>query len=56
MRKLVVAPTSLVHSSSPEGLRAQAAYAREFGLGMHSHLLEVGFDEVQAQKQYGMSY
>ena len=55
MRKLVVAPTSLVHSSSPEGLRAQAAYAREFGLGMHSHLLEVGFDEVQAQKQYGMS-
>lgn len=55
MRKLVVAPTSLIHSSSPEGLRAQAAYAREFGLGMHSHLLEVDFDEVQAQKKYGMS-
>ncbi len=55
MRKLVVAPTSLVHSSSADGLKAQAAYAREFGLGMHSHLLEVGFDEQQAQAKYGMS-
>lgn len=55
MRKLVVAPTSLIHSSSAEGLKAQAAYAREFGLGMHSHLLEVGFDEQQAQAKYGMS-
>ena len=55
MRKLVVAPTSLIHSSDPDGLRAQAAYAREFGLGMHSHLLEVTFDELQAQKKYGMS-
>lgn len=54
MRKLVVAPTSLIHSSSKEGLRAQAAYAREFGLGMHSHLLEVGFDEDQSQAKYGM--
>ncbi|MEH6563756.1 MAG: amidohydrolase family protein [Halopseudomonas sp.] len=55
MRKLVVAPTSLIHSSDPDGLRAQASYAREFGLGMHSHLLEVSFDEAQAQKKYGMS-
>jgi cytosine/adenosine deaminase-related metal-dependent hydrolase len=55
MRKLVVAPTSLIHSSSPDGLRVQAAYAREMGLGMHSHLLEVGFDEQQAQAKYGKS-
>lgn len=55
MRKLVVAPTSLIHSSSPEGLKAQAAYAREFGLGMHSHLLEVTFDETQAWNKYGKS-
>ncbi|MEH6388404.1 MAG: amidohydrolase family protein [Pseudomonas profundi] len=55
MRKLVVAPTSLIHSSSVDGLKAQAAYAREFGLGMHSHLLEVGFDEQQARQKYGKS-
>lgn len=55
MRKLVVAPTSLIHSSSADGLKAQAAYARAHGLGMHSHLLEVGFDEQQARAKYGMS-
>ena len=53
MRKLVVAPTSLIHSSEPDGLRAQADYAREHKLGMHSHLLEVGFDEVASLKKYG---
>ena len=55
MKKLVVAPTSLIHSSSPEGLKAQARWARENELRMHSHLLEVGFDEGQAQSKYGMS-
>lgn len=53
MRKLVVAPTSLIHSSDPDGLREQAAYAREFKLGMHSHLLEVDFDEVASLQKYG---
>ncbi|GGO88027.1 8-oxoguanine deaminase [Marinobacterium nitratireducens] len=55
MRKLVVAPTSLVHSSTPEDLRACADYARQHGLKLHSHLLEVEFDEIQARKKYGMS-
>lgn len=55
MKKLVVAPTSLIHSSSPEGLRAQAQWAREHGLKMHSHLLEVEFDEIQAREKYGLS-
>lgn len=55
MKKLVVAPTSLIHSSSPDGLRAQARWAREHGLKMHSHLLEVNFDEIQARKKYGLS-
>jgi len=55
VKQLVVAPTSLVHSSSPEGLKAQAQWARENGLKMHSHLLEVDSDEIQAQKKYGMS-
>ncbi len=55
MRRLVVAPTSLVHSSQPEDLRALAAYAREHGLKMHSHLLEVPFDEEQARSRHGLS-
>ncbi|MFC4259703.1 amidohydrolase family protein [Marinobacter lacisalsi] len=55
MKKLVVAPTSLIHSSSPEGLKVQAQWARQHGLKMHSHLLEVEFDEIQAQQKYGMS-
>ncbi|WP_323750224.1 amidohydrolase family protein [Marinobacter sp.] len=55
MKKLVVAPTSLIHSSSPEGLKAQAQWARENKLKMHSHLLEVDFDEIQAQQKYGQS-
>lgn len=55
MKKLVVAPTSLIHSSSPEGLNVQAQWARQHGLKMHSHLLEVTFDEIQAQQKYGMS-
>ncbi|MGP9822382.1 amidohydrolase family protein [Salinarimonas sp. NSM] len=55
MKKLVVAPTSLIHSSSPESLRLQARWAREQGLKMHSHLLEVTFDEVQARHKYNMS-
>lgn len=55
MKKLVVAPTSLIHSSTPDGLKAQAQWAREHGLKMHSHLLEVEFDEIQSQKKYGQS-
>ncbi|WP_372971712.1 amidohydrolase family protein [Marinobacter sp.] len=52
MKKLVVAPTSLIHSSTPDGLKAQAGWARQHGLKMHSHLLEVKFDEIQAREKY----
>jgi cytosine/adenosine deaminase-related metal-dependent hydrolase len=55
MKKLVVAPTSLIHSSTPEGLRIQARWAREHGLRMHSHLLEVEFDEIKAREKYRQS-
>lgn len=54
MRRLVVAPTSLIHSSTPEALREQVAYARRHGLRLHSHLLEVAFDEIQAQEKYNL--
>ncbi|GAB3097476.1 amidohydrolase family protein [Aestuariicella hydrocarbonica] len=52
MRKLVVAPTCLVHSAPEDGLRQLASYAREYHLKLHSHLLEVPFDEAQAQQKY----
>jgi len=55
MKKLVVAPTSLIHSSSPEGLRHQARWARERKLRLHSHLLEVSYDEIQSQEKYNLS-
>mgnify|MGYP001627794975 FL=1 len=55
MKKLVVAPTSLIHSSTPDGLKAQAQWARRHGLKLHSHLLEVEFDEIQAREKYGKS-
>lgn len=55
MKQLVVAPTSLIHSSSPDSLRTLAAWARERGLRMHSHLLEVPFDEEQAQTRHKLS-
>lgn len=54
MRRLVVAPTSLVHSSGPASLEALGDYAREHGLRRHSHLLEVGFDDEQAREKYGL--
>jgi len=53
MRRLVVAPTSLVHSATPGDLRTLAAWARERQLKLHSHLLEVSFDDIQAQEKYG---
>ncbi len=55
MKKVVVAPTSLIHSSVPEHLALCAEFARSQDLKLHSHFLEVGFDEVQAQEKYGMS-
>lgn len=55
MRRLVVAPTSLVHSTTAKDLKALANYAREHALKLHSHLLEVAFDEEQAQKVHGKS-
>ncbi|WP_317930068.1 amidohydrolase family protein [Halioxenophilus sp. WMMB6] len=55
MHKLVAAPTSIVHTSPPEDLRQIAAYARQHQLRMHSHLLEVPFDNEAAQTRYGLS-
>ncbi|GGF72313.1 amidohydrolase family protein [Alteromonas lipolytica] len=55
MKKLVIAPTSLIHSCTPDCLTVLAEFARTHKLGMHSHLLEVAFDNEQAQQKYGLS-
>jgi|TARA_R110001583_G_C5663239_1_gene409861 cytosine/adenosine deaminase-related metal-dependent hydrolase len=55
MRQLVVAPTSLIHSTTPEHLRELGHYARSHQLKRHSHLLEVAFDESRAQALHGKS-
>ncbi len=55
MRKLVVAPTTIAHSATPVDLRLIAEYARSHKLRMHSHLLEVDFDNEQTLAKYGMS-
>lgn len=55
MTRVAVAPTSLAHSSTPEDLKHLARFAREHGLKMHSHLLEVARDESVIREQHGMS-
>jgi cytosine/adenosine deaminase-related metal-dependent hydrolase len=55
MSRLCMAPTSLIHSCEPAHLKEFAQFARQNQLKMHSHLLEVSFDEQQAQSKYQMS-
>jgi cytosine/adenosine deaminase-related metal-dependent hydrolase len=54
MRKLVVAPTSLIHSNTEDQLKTLARFARHHQLKMHSHLLEVEFDQIQSRQQNQM--
>lgn len=53
MRKLVVAPTTIAHSVTPSDLRLLSEYARNHKLRMHSHMLEVDFDNEQSLAKYG---
>ncbi|MFV0450103.1 MAG: amidohydrolase family protein [Vibrio sp.] len=53
MRKLVVAPTTIAHSATPSDLRLLSEYARSHKLRMHSHMLEVDFDNEQSLAKYG---
>jgi len=54
MFRLVVAPTSVIHTTEPEDLRELASFARGHGLRMHSHLLEVQHDENMARSLRGI--
>ncbi|MCU4387074.1 amidohydrolase family protein [Acinetobacter haemolyticus] len=48
-RKIVMAPTSTLHSMTPEQFRVSAKIARRLGIGMHSHLSET-VDYLDAAK------
>ncbi|PXW24777.1 amidohydrolase family protein [Paraburkholderia caballeronis] len=46
MRRVVVAPTTVLYSISPAQMRETAAFARRLGLRLHSHLSEtVGYQD-----------
>ncbi|GGO77396.1 8-oxoguanine deaminase [Marinobacterium nitratireducens] len=55
LSRVVVAPTTLVHSMPPAHMKEVAAFARGRGLRLHSHLLEVPFDDQVARERYGCS-
>lgn len=55
MRRVVMAPTTVLYSVSPHEMRETAAVARRLGLRLHSHLSEtVGYQD-SAHALYNMS-
>lgn len=55
MTRVAVAPTSLVHTCTQNDLMVLAKFARSHDLLLHSHLLEVEFDEIVCRQKYGIS-
>ena len=55
MFRLVVAPTSVIHTTEPDDLLELGLFARAHGLKRHSHLLEVQHDENMARSLRGTS-
>jgi len=53
LRRVVVAPTSLVHGAPPALMKELRDFARRHGLRRHSHLLEVAADDDAAQALHG---
>lgn len=55
MRRIVMAPTTVLYSISPQQMREAAAFARQLKLRLHSHLSEtVGYQD-SAHAMHGMS-
>ncbi|WP_215846749.1 amidohydrolase family protein [Candidatus Pantoea bituminis] len=55
MRRVVMAPTTTLHSTTPQELRESASLARKLGIGLHSHLSET-VDYLDAAKaKFGMT-
>ena len=55
MRKIVMAPTTCLHSTTPAQLRETAKFARQLGIGLHSHLSETVDYLDTAQTKFGMT-
>ncbi|WP_416413622.1 amidohydrolase family protein [Pantoea sp. App145] len=55
MRQVVMAPTTTLHSTTPQELRESARLARQLGIRLHSHLSET-VDYLDAAKaKFGMT-
>jgi 8-oxoguanine deaminase len=55
MRRIAVAPTTVLYSIAPAQLRETAALARRLGLRLHTHLSETVEYQEYAQRRYGCS-
>lgn len=55
MRRVVVAPTTVLYSISPHEMRETAAAARKLGLRLHSHLSETVSYQDSAHAMYARS-
>ncbi|MEM1433490.1 MAG: amidohydrolase family protein [Pseudomonadota bacterium] len=53
LRRVVVAPTSLVHGAPAALMRELGDFARRHGLRRHSHLLEVANDDDASRELHG---
>ncbi|MBP2199866.1 amidohydrolase family protein [Pantoea cypripedii] len=55
MRQVVMAPTTTLHSTTPQELRESARLARQLGIRLHSHLSETVDYLDAAQAKFGMT-
>lgn len=55
MRQVVMAPTTTLHSTTPQELRDSARLARQLGIRLHSHLSETVDYLDAAQAKFGMT-
>ncbi|WP_249672437.1 amidohydrolase family protein [Pseudomonas abieticivorans] len=55
MRRIVMAPTTALHSTSPAELRETARVARQLGIRLHSHLSETVDYLDAARAKFGMT-
>jgi 8-oxoguanine deaminase len=55
MRRVAMAPTTVLYSITPQQMRESAAVARRLGLRLHSHLSETVSYQDSAHSMHGMS-
>jgi len=55
MRRVAMAPTTVLYSISPQEMRESSAFARRLGLRLHSHLSETVSYQDSAHSMHGLS-